>query len=104
MGRACFVFSDSLEVGGYLGFGQGEGMIEEHELTAANLAVVLPTQCFAGIVCVADLPPVQSDWTGGDDFFTIETYDLTSQELLVSPGWSSGKFRAHAFEFGVEGT
>ena len=50
--RGCFIFSDSLEVGGYLEPGCGEGRIAEHD--AAYLARVLPTKWFAGIVCVAD--------------------------------------------------
>ena len=51
--RLHFVFSDSLQVGGYLGPSHGEGKIEE-SMTMANLAVLLPTKYFAGIVCVAD--------------------------------------------------
>ena len=50
--RTCFVFSDSLEVGSFLGPGQGEGEITR--LDAARMANILPTKCFAGIVCVAN--------------------------------------------------
>ena len=51
--RLCFVFSDSLQVGGFLhATGRGEGFIAEH--AAGNLARLLPAQCFAGIVCVAN--------------------------------------------------
>ena len=52
MFRTCFVFSDSLEVGSFLGPGQGEGEITR--LDAARMANILPTKCFAGIVCVAN--------------------------------------------------
>ena len=50
--RAFFVFSDTLEVGGCLGASIGEGMI--YSISAANMAEILPTESFAGIVCVAD--------------------------------------------------
>ena len=50
--RICFVFTDSLEVGGYVDVGNGEGYIEE--VDAAGLAEDLPTKYFAGIVCVAN--------------------------------------------------
>ena len=51
--RCCFVFSDSLEVGGYLYTANGEGKIIE-VYTAAQLANLLPAKDFAGIVCVAN--------------------------------------------------
>ena len=51
--RTRFLFSDSLEVGGYLYAGHFEGHISE-ERTAAQLAVQLQTYYFAGIVCVAN--------------------------------------------------
>ena len=51
--RLCFVFTDSLEVGGYLDAGDGEGWVGEHN-TAAELAALLPAKWFAGIVCVAN--------------------------------------------------
>ena len=51
--RICFVFSDTLEVGGGLGAGDVEGVINDID-TGAQLAAFLPTQCFAGIVCVAN--------------------------------------------------
>ena len=51
--RLCFVFSDSLEVGGYLHAGDVEGFIGK-TWTAARLAGYLPTKWFAGIVCVAN--------------------------------------------------
>ena len=50
--RHAFVFSDSLEVGGFLGSDHGEGEIAE--LAAAALAEELLTMYFAGIVYVAD--------------------------------------------------
>ena len=50
--RYCFVFSDLLEVGDYLHSNSGEGQIQE--LGAANMAALLRTQLFAGIVCVAN--------------------------------------------------
>ena len=46
--RDFFVFSDSLQVGGYLHAGNGEGYIQESG--AASLARILPTKLFAGIV------------------------------------------------------
>ena len=52
MKRTCFVFTDTLKVGGCLVSGFGEG--DSQELGAPTLATLLPTQCFAGIVCVAD--------------------------------------------------
>ena len=51
--RSFFVFSDSLQSGGCLYAGAGEGLISTTHSTA-EMAVVLPTQSFAGIVCVAD--------------------------------------------------
>ena len=51
--RDCFIFSDSLEVGGCVHAGTGEGRIWEG-LTGTVLAVLLRTKCFAGIVCVAN--------------------------------------------------
>ena len=45
MDRECFVFSDSLQVGGSLHVGSHEGLISE-----SDLAIAL----FAGIVCVAN--------------------------------------------------
>ena len=51
--RLWFVFSDSLEVGGYMGSSFGEGWTAE-SMAVAYLAEYLPTGCFAGIVCVAD--------------------------------------------------
>ena len=53
--RSFFVFSDSLQSGGCLYAGAGEGLISTTHSTA-EMAVVLPTQAgsFAGIVCVAD--------------------------------------------------
>ena len=53
MERVRFVFSDSLEVGGYLHTGVGEGYISE-AWTAARLAEELPNKYFAGVVCVAN--------------------------------------------------
>ena len=47
-----FVFSDSLQVGGYLVAGHGEGRIGDG-YTGAQLAALLPSKWFAGIVCVA---------------------------------------------------
>ena len=49
MGRAYFVFSDSLH--GCLFAGDGEGAINANSL--AGLAETLPHRLFAGIVCVA---------------------------------------------------
>ena len=51
--RQCFVFSDSLQVGGTLQVGGHEGLISE-EWTGAELARDLPNKFFAGIVCVAN--------------------------------------------------
>ena len=50
--RFCFVFSDSLQAGGYLFTWDGEGEITNY--TAAGLVDTLPNRNFAGIVCVAD--------------------------------------------------
>ena len=52
MQRGAFVFSDSLEVGGYLGSGCVEGEIAE--ASAAELARILSNGDFAGIVCMAN--------------------------------------------------
>ena len=51
--RLCFVFSDSLQAGGYLHPSWGEGEIREF-WTAADLVGYLSTKWFAGIICVAD--------------------------------------------------
>ena len=50
--RSFFVFSDSLQAGGYLHAREGEGKI--YASSAAMMATTLPNQYFAGIVCVAD--------------------------------------------------
>ena len=57
MVRLRFIFSDSLQVGGYLHVDAGEGMIRE-ALTAAELAHRLPTESFAGIVCGQLISPL----------------------------------------------
>ena len=69
MERVRFVFSDSLEVGGYLSAGFGEGEIAEH-LTAADLAEVLPkeTSDTNGRVTATDpvntaVPDLQQEFT-----------------------------------------
>ena len=50
--RSAFVFSDSLQAGGCLSTGAGEGT--DTIFTAAQVAEHLPNRYFAGIVCVAD--------------------------------------------------
>ena len=52
MFRDAFVFVDSLEVGGFLHAGYGEGTIAR--LGAADLARLISAQYFGGIVCVAN--------------------------------------------------
>ena len=56
MVRTRFVFSDSLQVGGYLGANCGEGSIQCSWIdnTGADLVALLPNMYFAGIVCVAN--------------------------------------------------
>ena len=51
--QLCFVFSDSMQVGGCLAAGGGDGAISA-AFTAAYMAETLPWQFFAGTVCVAD--------------------------------------------------
>ena len=52
--RYHFVFSDSLEVGGYLVPDCGEGGMPDHQFSAADLAAEIANKYLAGIVCVAD--------------------------------------------------
>ena len=51
--RHCFIFNDSLQVGGCLRADQNEGEIDE-QLAAEEMAEKLSAGCFAGIVCVAN--------------------------------------------------
>ena len=49
--RLIFVFSDTLEAGGYVAYSEWEGRIQDY---GAAYRRFLPTKFFAGIVCVAD--------------------------------------------------
>ena len=52
--RIHFVFSDSLQLGGSLAAGRGEGLVNEWAHPLDDLSRTLPDGHFAGIVCVAD--------------------------------------------------
>ena len=51
--RVYFVFSDTLQVGGILDVGNGEGKIRE-SAPELRMSIALSPKLFAGIVCVAD--------------------------------------------------
>ena len=52
-GDPRFIFSDTLQVGGYMHASGGEGEIDEVD-TADEMAEMLPDERFTGVVCMAD--------------------------------------------------
>ena len=52
--RRCFLFADSLEVGGCLQAAEDEGVFDKDHPTAAQLRATMPSNFFAGIVLIID--------------------------------------------------